>query len=224
MNPPIVDTKYPVTLLGAGKVNSKTVNQALAIAPNLVAADGGAGTAVALGHVPQAVIGDFDSFNQGIIAQIPRDRLHRIKEQDSTDFEKCLRNINAPLILGLGFAGLRLDHELAAYSSLLRHPDQRCILLGEVDLCFLAPIMMQIDLPAGTRLSLFPMAPCVANATGLRWPVDGLNMAPDGVIGTSNEVINGRVTLQVSERKLLVILPRVHLEAVIEALKGATNG
>ncbi len=194
------------------------------MAPILFAADGGAKTALEMGHMPEGVIGDLDSLPVEILGRIPADRVYRISEQDSTDFDKCLRSIHAPLILAAGFTGQRLDHELATYSSLLRHPDQRCILLGEVDLCFLAPIMMQIDLPAGTRFSLFPMAPCVANATGLRWPVDGLNMAPDGVIGTSNEVSTGRVTLQVSERKLLVILPRVHLEAVIEALKGATNG
>ena len=34
-------------------------------------------------------------------AAIPAERLHRIAEQDSTDFEKCLRNIRAPLVVGI---------------------------------------------------------------------------------------------------------------------------
>lgn len=224
MNPPNVVVNHAVTLIGAGRSVSMVVKQAMSFAPILFAADGGAKVALDMGYMPDAVFGDLDSLTPEVQRQLPADSIYRLSDQDSTDFDKCLRSIHAPLILAAGFTGQRLDHELAAYSSLLRHPDQRCILLGEVDLCFLAPIMMQIDLPAGTRFSLFPMAPCVANATGLRWPVNDLNMAPDGVIGTSNEVSTGRVTLQVSERKLLVILPRMHLEAAIEALKGATNG
>jgi thiamine pyrophosphokinase len=224
MNPPNVVVNHAVTLLGAGRSIPKVVKQALSFAPILFAADGGAKVALNMGLMPEGVIGDLDSLTPEIQQQLPADRVYRFPDQDSTDFDKCLRTIHAPLILATGFTGQRLDHELAAYSSLLRHPDQRCILLGEVDLCFLAPERMRIDLPAGTRFSLFPMASCVANATGLRWPVNGLIMAPDGVIGTSNEVTTGQVTLQVSERKLLVILPRVHLEAVIKALKGVMNG
>jgi len=224
MNPLYIDEKNPVTLLGGGKVIEKVLDQALKAAPILLAADGGAGRALELGHMPKAVIGDMDSLDAQTAAQFPPNHLYRIEEQDSTDFDKCLRSIRAPLILGVGFTGRRLDHELAAYSSLLRHPDQRCILLGEVDMCFLAPVSMRLDLPAGTRISLFPLAPCRVDATGLRWQLKGLMMAPDGVIGTSNEALTGAVTLQVSKRKLLVILPRVHLGAVIKALTGGEDG
>jgi len=200
------------------------VNQALQFAPILFAADSGARTALELGHVPKAVIGDLDSIDSETLKQFPTENVHRICEQDSTDFDKCLRSIKAPLILGVGFTGQRLDHELAAYSSLLRHSEQRCILLGEVDLCFLAPVTMRINLPVGTRLSLFPLAPCRVDASGLRWPVKGLEMAADGVIGTSNETIRNDVSLCVSARKLLVILPREHLGAAIKALTGGLNG
>ncbi len=224
MNPLYIDEKNPVTLLGGGKVIEKVLDQALKAAPILLAADGGAGRALELGHMPKAVIGDMDSLDAQTAAQFPPKHLYRIEEQDSTDFDKCLRSIRAPLILGVGFTGRRLDHELAAYSSLLRHPDQRCILLGEVDMCFLAPVSMRLDLPAGTRISLFPLAPCRVDTTGLRWQLKGLMMAPDGVIGTSNEALTGAVTLQVSKRKLLVILPRVHLGAVIKALTGGKDG
>ncbi len=218
MNPPIVDTKHPVTLLGGGKVNPDMVNLALRFAPNLVAADGGARVALALGHIPKAVIGDFDSIDTDTIAQIPHQRLHRVDEQDSTDFDKCLRSIAAPLILGVGFAGGRLDHELAAYNALVRYQDKRCILLGEVDLCFLVPDKVRLELPIGTRVSLFPLAACRVDATGLRWSFQGLEMAPDGKIGTSNEASAEVVQVQTSAPKLLMILPLAHLGAVIAAL------
>lgn len=221
MKTPIVDTNDPITLFGGSKVNDSTVAVALGYAPNLVAADGGAQAALALGHMPQAVIGDFDSVNTDTIAQIPPARLHRVSEQDSTDFDKCLRHMNAPYILAVGFTGRRLDHELAVYNALTRHPDKRCIVLGEVDLCFLAPLDLRLTLPVGTRVSLFPMGDCRVSATGLRWSFDGLDMAPDGKVGTSNEMRDTRLHVQVSVPKLLMILPIAHLDAVIAALNGA---
>lgn len=218
MNPPIVDTNHPITLLGGGLVNSEIVNLALRFAPNLVAADGAARVALGLGHIPKAVIGDFDSIDADTIAQIPAERLHPLKEQDSTDFDKCLRSIKAPLILGVGFTGGRLDHELAVYNALVRHPDKRCILLGEVDLCFVVPGKVRLELPVGTRVSLFPLAACHVTTTGLRWSFTDMEMAPDGKIGTSNEASTEVVEVQVSQPKLLMILPRDHLDAVIRAL------
>lgn len=215
---PIVDTNDPITLLGGSQVEAAAVDLALGFAPNLVAADGGAQVAMHMGHIPQAVIGDFDSVDAATLAQIPPERLHAISEQDSTDFEKCLRHIRAPYILAVGFTGRRLDHELAAYNALARHPNQRCIVLGEVDLCFILPQDIQLTLPVGTRVSLFPLAPCRVTSTGLRWPVQDMEMAPDGKIGTSNHTVKERVTINVSAPKMLMILPLEHLAAVIEAL------
>jgi len=220
VNPPNVVVNHAVTLLGAGRSLPNVVKQALTAAPILFAADGGAKAALDMGYMPQGVFGDLDSLTQEVRQQLPADRVYHLPDQDSTDFDKCLRSIHAPLILATGFSGRRLDHELAVYSSLLRHPDQRCILLGEVDLCFLAPVSMRIRLPAQTRFSLFPLSQCRVDATGVFWPVSGLEMAPDGAIGTSNETTGKEVTLRVSKRKLLVILPRIHLNAAIEALTG----
>ena len=215
---PIVDTNGPITLLGGSQVGDGAVDLALGFAPNLVAADGGAGMALRLGYMPKAVIGDFDSVNADTIAHIPPERLHRISEQDSTDFDKCLRNINASYILAVGFTGRRLDHELATYNALTQHPDKRCIVLGEVDLCFLLPPEIRLELPIGTRVSLFPLAPCRVSMTGLRWSFQDLELAPDGKIGTSNESSADVVNMQTSAPKLLMILPLSCLGAVIKAL------
>ena len=219
---PIVDTFDPITLFGGANLLPQVVEQVLDLAPNLVAADGGARAALKLGHVPKAVIGDFDSIDADTIAQIPSDRLHRIAEQDSTDFEKCLTHINAPLVLAVGFSGGRLDHELAVYNALVRHADKPCVVVGDVDLCFAAPLSLQINLPTGSRVSLFPLGHCTVTATGLRWPLDGAEMAADGLVSTSNE-ITGPLNLQVSKRKLLVILPRSCLDLVVQVLSGAQD-
>ena len=125
--------------------------------------------------------------------------------------------ISAPFILAAGFTGARLDHGLAAFHALVRHPGQRCILLGGQDICFLAPKILVLDVPKATRLSLFPLGPVAGRSTGLRWPINGLAFAPDRLIGTSNETI-GPVRLSFDAPVMLVILPIDCLRAALAAL------
>jgi thiamine pyrophosphokinase len=216
----IVDVSESVTLLGAGDLSRNDLDEALTLAPILVAADGGAAAALAHGHVPVAVIGDMDSLDGAARARLPVDTLFPVAEQDSTDFEKCLREIRAPLILGVGFMGARLDHQLAACNALVRWPDRRCILIGPADICFHAPADLALDLEADGRISLFPMGRLRGRSQGLRWPIDGLDFAPDGRIGTSNAA-TGPVRLSFDTPGMLVILPRAALAAAIEGLLEA---
>jgi thiamine pyrophosphokinase len=79
---------------------------------------------------------------------------------------------------------------------------------------FLAPLQMELHLPVGSRLSLFPMGRVEGESEGLRWPLQGISFAPDGMIGTSNEV-SGPVRLRFSARRMLVILPRTAMAAAL---------
>jgi thiamine pyrophosphokinase len=213
----IVERSSGVTILGGGSLSRESVEQALRLAPHLVAADGAAGTALAMGLTPEAVIGDFDSVSPEVLARIPPERQFRMPEQVTTDFDKCLRSIAAPLVLGVGFMGQRLDHELACYNSLVRLADSPCLLVGEHDICFHAGAGADLDLPSGTRISLFPMAEVTGSARGLLWPIEGLTFAPSGRVGTSNEA-TGRVRLDFAGPGMLVILPRSALGAAAAAL------
>lgn len=194
----------------------------MALAPHVVAADGGADAALAHGANPKAVIGDFDSLSEAAKAALPDEVLFPIEEQDSTDFDKCMRSIATPLIIGIGFSGARLDHQLAAYNTLVRHPHRRCILLGSEELVFLAPPSVSLPLEVGCAVSLFPMGAVEGVSEGLRWPINGLNLAPDGRVSTSNEA-TGTVQLSVTSPKMLVILPEGVLEPVATALLAQTS-
>ena len=217
----IVHTPIFMTLLGGASTHFSHVNQSLKMAPILVCADGGADLAVEHGLQPEAVIGDLDSLSDAARRKLDPSRVHHIAEQDSTDFEKCLRSVSAPAILAHGFSGGRLDHQLAACTALVRHPDQRCILMGEEDLCFLAPLTFEIDLPVGTRFSLYPMGEVSGTSTGLLYPIDGLVMSPSTRGGTSNEV-TGPVSLSLSARLMLVLLPVAHVDAVLDRLVASS--
>lgn len=223
MSTMIVHATDTVTLIGGGPTDPESLVLALSLGPRLVAADGGAGAALAAGHMPEAVIGDMDSLRPDDRAKIPAERIHQIDEQDSTDFDKCLSRIAAPLILGLGFTGARLDHQLAAYNALVRHHRQRCILIGEDEVILLAPPSLRLDLPAGTVVSLFPMGAVEATSEGLQWPLRGINFAPDGPVGTSNRA-TGPVWLAMTAPKMLLILPRSALTPLVETLLARPYG
>ncbi len=176
--------------------------------------------ALASGRIPDAVIGDFDSLGADARDAIPGDRFHHAAEQDSTDFEKCLQRIDAPLIVALGFTGARIDHELAVWNVLARRRARHCVVVGNEDVVFLAPRRLELDLPVGSRFSLFPMSPVSGESSGLRWPIGGIGFAPDGRSGTSNEVV-GPVILTVDDGALLVILPRESLREVLRRLRSS---
>ena len=213
-----IDSEKPVALLGASPVSHEILAEVLAFAPDLVAADGGAALAIEAGVMPRAVIGDFDSLSDEVRRAVPADRLFHVAEQDTTDFEKCLTRINAPVILALGFTGRRLDHELAVYNAIVRHPARSCVVVGDYDLALHVPERLELDLPAGTRLSLFPMAEIAGRATGLRWPIEGLAFSPSGRVGTSNAA-TGPVMLSFDRPGMLAILPRSMLRQVLRALR-----
>ena len=213
----IVRVLETVTLVGAGSATNAEIDRCMNMSRHLVAADGGAFHCLSAGHMPDAVIGDMDSLSALDREGVPMDRVHEISEQDSTDFDKCLRNIGAPLVLGVGFTGARMDHQLACYNVLARRPDRRCILLSDTDIAFLAPPRLQLDLAEGTRVSLFPFGLVEGASDGLKWPIGGLTFTPDGRIGTSNEAL-GPIDLTLTGPKMLVILPKSELELTTEAL------
>ena len=217
----IVQSSLPVTLVGAGTFRKDALAAALRLAPLLVAADGGANKAVRAGRIPDRVIGDLDSVTAAARAAIPSGRFLRVAEQETTDFEKCLVRIEAPFILGRGFAGPRADHMLAAWNALVRHPSRRCLVLTAKDVAFAAPRRLALDLAPGTRVSLFPMAPVTGEARGLRWPIGGLEFRPDGRIGTSN-LAEGPVEMRFTAPGMLVILPRAALAAALAGFRQAT--
>ncbi len=216
--PQSIHSDRPVTLIGGANLSPASLTAALTLAPGLVAADGGADAVLAAGLRPRAVIGDMDSLSDAARDAFA-DVLHPVAEQDSTDFDKALRHIAAPLVIAVGFSGGRLDHELAALHALLVHPDRRCILLGPHSLTFLCPPKVSLPLAPGTLVSLFPMAPVRCGSTGLRWPTDGLDFAPGRRIGTSNAAL-GPVTLCARAPAMLAILPGDCLGLAAAALTG----
>ncbi|MEL6689704.1 MAG: thiamine diphosphokinase [Pseudomonadota bacterium] len=211
---PIHSPERPVTLVGGGDASPSLLKTALSHAPRLVAADGGAAHALEAGVMPEAVVGDFDSLG-GL--DLPGAIKHHMPDQNQTDFQKCLSIVDAPLIIGVGFLGGRLDHQLAALTTLLQEP-RPVVLLKPGELAFLSPRDLTLDLPEGMAIGLYPLLEALLTSRGLRYPLSAARVAPDGLISTSNHVEGGPVELSVDRRSLLVTLPLEALEAVLSAL------
>jgi thiamine pyrophosphokinase len=152
----IVHDLAPITLIGGGDASIRDVEEATALAPRVVAADGGAALALAAGRVPEAVIGDFDSLPEELRRRLPGDILHPLPGQDDTDFGKAMARIDAPLVLGVGFGGGRVDHQLAAYHTLARMPHRPCVLIDRTEIICLAPPRLLLPCAPGDIVSLFP--------------------------------------------------------------------
>lgn len=223
MNRWIVESSGGVTLIAGGPVAARDLRLALARAPALVAADGGADRALALGAEPLAVIGDFDSIGAAARARLAG-RLHAVAEQETTDFDKALRSVSARFVIALGVLGGRVDHALAALTVLVARSDLPVVALGRDDVVFAAPPRLVLELRAGDRVSLYPLARVTGASTGLDWPIAGLVLAPDARVGTSNRVTAGRVELNFDTPGMLVILPRARLDAALDALAPGWRG
>jgi len=183
----------PVILVGAAPVPIDDMFMTLPPHWPLIAADGGVQTILASGRRPDLVMGDMDSC-QDLAPDIPALYL---QGQDDTDFEKCLKRINAPLIVGFGFLEGRLDHTLAAIHALAAVPHDRPIMLvGAHDMLVRVQGDLAFPALAGERVSIWPFgSQRFTRSRGLQWPLDGVEMAPGRFVGTSNMATGGMVEI-----------------------------
>ena len=206
----------PAILIGAAPTNVAGIEFCQSDWP-VFAADGGVHTALAYNLCPLAVIGDMDSI--GPLGQIGSDTefIHQAGQHD-TDFEKCLKLIDAPLIVGFGFLGARHDHVLAVLHTLASLPESRpIILVGEDDVMLRVRGDCQFHLPIDTRFSLWPLGrQNFRQSEGLAWPIDGLTMEIGKQSGTSNRVSATPLEIKAGPGDgYMVILPANCLQQIL---------
>ena len=216
----IVSENEPITIVGGARFSHELLLESLEWAPVVYAADGGANLCMQYGCQPKQVIGDLDSLSPSLRSELAPSRVAYVAEQDTTDFEKLLIRVDAPLMLAVGFMGGRIDHQMAVQTVLAAYAHRKIICVGEQDVMFVSPPEINLILDVGTRVSLYPVAPVQVRSTGLYWATDELHFAPDGQIGTSNQAM-GPVSLIPSEPRMLVVLPKTCLDIAIDAVQAA---
>ncbi len=202
-------------IIGAGNVN---IGQFLKIYQEgnpLVAADGGANHLKNIDITPGKIIGDLDSLeNRKYWDQ--KTEVKKIEDQNSTDLEKVLDQTKSPFYLAFGFTGDRFDHTLEVLHVLSKYKNKNIIFFADQDIVFRLPKKWEINLPIGTRLSLYPLHESkILKSTGLKWPVDDLEMKQGHLIGTSNETTEESVVLEQEEENLVGITDAEFYDRII---------
>jgi thiamine pyrophosphokinase len=211
-----------LVFVGGGAVDRELLRDLYLSGGHLVGADGGADEIVAAGLVPEAIIGDFDSLKNPD-EWLGRTQLIRIAEQDTTDFEKTLYSTQAPVTVALGMTGKRFDHTLAALDAVTRYARERVIILvDEADIAVALTGSFAFEVADGERVSVHPLQPIrFRRSIGLKYPLDGLRLAPGERTGTSNEATDGVFKIEPEPRSKapwLLILDRKYLFGVAAAL------
>lgn len=220
----IIEFNGLLVIVGGGSVNLGVLHELNDSGGRLVGADGGADVIADAGLKPEAIIGDFDSLRDRT-AWLGRTRLVHIAEQETTDFEKALYSTRAPVTVALGMTGRRFDHSLAALDAVTRHASgRRIILVDEDDVALALTGSFAFAVEAGERVSVHPLVPVTfRHSKGLRYPLDGLTLAPGVRTGTSNLALSGPFSIEPVTAKgepYLVILDRRHLMPLVTHLIG----
>ena len=211
----------PTVLFGASPIGPSVLRLAQRFKSwPVLAADGGLNAAINAGLLPQIVIGDMDSLTD--LDQLSVSiRQIRLSGQDDTDFEKCLRLIEAPLIVGVGFLDGRFDHSLAALDAMARLDHDRPVLLAgsyDVVLRLRGDIKLLID--RGSRVSIWPLG-CqhFIRSEGLDWPLDNLTMQVGHRTGTSNRTNAKTISITAGKGDgYAVIAPLAEFDKVLNAV------
>jgi len=215
----IVERSEPVTLVGGAQLGPDDLSITTALAPTVVAADSGADHLLAADIAPTAIFGDLDSISDAARAKYA-DVLHQIDEQDTTDLSKSLRYIQAPVVLGVGFIGDRIDHTFAALHSALAHIDHPIVFLGSDDVIFvLKDRDASLAVPTQTPLAILPLIESTVSGDGLKWELDETVLSMAGMISSSNQTVGTPVRISV-KGAVAVTLPRDQLQAAIDAVRA----
>ena len=182
--------------------------------PYVVAADGGAATALAFGFPPDVVVGDLDSIGAPVLADLQRRGVPvetHPRDKNATDgqlaIERALLVQPASLWL-LGFlGGPRLDQALAHVLFLARLGTP-VVMLDERNECMLLLSGGELAWPTepGEVVSLIPLAGEVTGirTRGLRWPLNGERLQLGDTRGVSNEPVAAEARVSIEQGQLLV--------------------
>ncbi len=215
-NKPIVASDKAVCLVGGAAIAQGMISAVSSRVGAFVGVDAGADHLLAANITPVAVIGDLDSLSDQARATF-QDCLCEVTEQSTTDFEKALTRVAAPMVLGLGFTGGRLDHCLSVLNVMAQYVQRAILLVDGNDVSFIAPLgRVVFDAPQGTRVSIMPMGAATVTIEGVRWPFAQRHMTPDGFTSPSNAALGGQVGIQ-TDGPVLVTLPRVLLPTAMQA-------
>jgi len=207
-----------IVIFANGILNQPELLQAqLQSSDRIFCADGGTQHALALGLIPEVIIGDLDSLPPEIVSQMEAAgvTIHRHPEdKDQTDLELALALAVAEKpkeILLVTALGGRLDQMLANIL-LLTHPDYASVRLILIDGPQWATLLrdhqaITIEGQPGDTLSLIPLSPTVhqVHLTGVTWPLTEATLSFGSTLTISNVLTEVQAKVQIGEGIVLLV-------------------
>lgn len=188
----------------------ETLARALSRASLFVCADGAADNARAYGFDPEIIIGDMDSVTPETLASVPRDRVLRDTDTETTDTEKAIRHVlergGFTEIVLLGASADRLDHVVGHLSLLLRYSGPaRLVLEDDRTRSWVEGGDVALDLPEGSVVSFFAVgAPAEGVTTqGLLYPLEDRRLELGVQDSVSNVITRRPASVRVRQGRLL---------------------
>ncbi|MEO7938435.1 MAG: thiamine diphosphokinase [Burkholderiaceae bacterium] len=190
-----------------------TMARALAGASMFVCADGGANSALALGLVPDAIVGDLDSADPDTLAHFCAVPQVRDLDPQRTDTEKAIDFVLAQgpqdEIALLGASAGRLDHVLGHVGLLRRYAGRAALVLQDDHArSWLARGNVELDVPIGTTVSFFAVGEEAVGVTTehLRYPLTDSTMALGHQDSVSNVTTGRPARIRIGRGELLVFV------------------
>ena len=204
-------------IIANGQIHDGDFYRSLVAPTDLViCADGGASNALALGLQPQVVIGDLDSLDSNLQAQLEADGcqvLAHPARKDETDLELAMKYAverGAQEVLILGALGNRLDHTLANVL-LLALPELRSVqarILDGRQEVFLIRDEALVEGQVGDTLSLLPLTEQVTGiyTEGLEYPLKNGTLYLGPARGVSNTLTAPQARVWIGQGLLLAVI------------------
>mgnify|MGYP001591137197 CR=1 FL=1 len=185
---------------------------------HVIAVDGGWHALRHANLLPDAVIGDFDSFQERdcVEKDFPGVLLYHAENQDNTDFEKACDwlacNIQTQYLTILGGLGNRSDHFLSNLFNSIK-ADTSWILSFDDDREWIRRITPLTPLVLsgrkGATISILPLVECHGvHSRGLCWEIKDGCFSPAGSFSQSNLCETDEVKIECKQGTLLALVPK----------------
>lgn len=175
----------------------------------VVAADGAADHLLALGLMPDAIVGDMDSIRD--LAAFPEAVIHRDEDENRTDCDKLLDYVaglgGVAFTLG-GIEGDRMDHSLASWISVARSVlEPRIALRHGLGWLVKPGKPVRADCQPQALVSLLPLADSAGVwLEGVQWPVQGGSLAWHGLVSISNRALGSEISAHIESGLAVLIV------------------
>lgn len=203
--------KSAIIFLNGGFPEDRILKEYIKRSDVIIAADGGGNFLRKKNILPHFVIGDLDSLTKDNYEfyKEKKVRIRKIKEQETTDFEKCIKfclsnNINETFVLGA--SGQRPDHTLNNFSVMKRYYKKLKIIFvsEEFEILFVNK-KIEFNYPASETVSILAM-PVAKNiyTSGLKYKLTGETLEFGVREGTLNISVSKKVSISFKSGNLLL--------------------